>query len=64
MVLCGFRVKLVCLMFDGLRELILDKAHSSRCSIHPKVIKMFHDLNSTIGGVRSRKILLRMFCSV
>ncbi|XP_070036788.1 uncharacterized protein [Nicotiana tomentosiformis] len=29
---------------NGLRELILQKAHSSRYSIHPGVTKMYHDL--------------------
>ncbi|XP_070039552.1 uncharacterized protein [Nicotiana tomentosiformis] len=30
--------------FDGLRDLILEKAHSSRYSIHPSVPKMYCDL--------------------
>ncbi|XP_070046766.1 uncharacterized protein [Nicotiana tomentosiformis] len=29
---------------DGLRELILEEAHSSRYSIHPGVTKMYRDL--------------------
>ncbi|XP_070046436.1 uncharacterized protein [Nicotiana tomentosiformis] len=29
---------------DGLRELILEKAHSSRYFIHPSVMKMYRDL--------------------
>ncbi|XP_070032128.1 uncharacterized protein [Nicotiana tomentosiformis] len=29
---------------DGLRELILDEAHSLRYSIYPGTVKMYHDL--------------------
>ncbi|XP_070045707.1 uncharacterized protein [Nicotiana tomentosiformis] len=29
---------------DGLREKVLDEAHSSRYSIHPCATKMYHDL--------------------
>ena len=29
---------------DGLRELILEEAHSSRYSIHPGTAKMYQDL--------------------
>ncbi|WMV45659.1 hypothetical protein MTR67_039044, partial [Solanum verrucosum] len=29
---------------DGLREQILEEAHSSRCSIHPRATKMYRDL--------------------
>ncbi|XP_070015244.1 uncharacterized protein [Nicotiana sylvestris] len=36
---------------DGLRERILEEAHSSRYSIHPDATKMHLDLSSIIGGV-------------
>ncbi|XP_070056743.1 uncharacterized protein [Nicotiana tomentosiformis] len=35
---------------DGLRELILEEAHSFRYSIYPSAAKMYEDLCSTIIG--------------
>jgi hypothetical protein len=35
---------------EDLKKKILDEAHTSRYSIHPGSIKMYHDLSSSFGG--------------
>ncbi|XP_070032466.1 uncharacterized protein [Nicotiana tomentosiformis] len=40
---------------DGLRELILEKAHSLRYSIHPSVTKMYYDLKRHYWWQRMKK---------
>jgi hypothetical protein len=39
-----FNDRLVVSKREGLKKKILDKAHTSRYSIHPESIKMYHDL--------------------
>ena len=34
-----------------LRKVIMNKAHNSLLSIHPRSTKMYQDLNSRIGGL-------------
>ncbi|XP_070017080.1 uncharacterized protein [Nicotiana sylvestris] len=46
----------ICLSnIDGLRELILDEAHSSRYSIHPGATKMYQDLRQHYWWRRTKK---------
>ncbi|XP_070042808.1 uncharacterized protein [Nicotiana tomentosiformis] len=40
---------------DGLRELILEETHSSRYSIHPGVMKMYHDLKQHYWWQKMKK---------
>ena len=40
---------------DGLRELILEEAHSSRYSIHPGAAKMYQDLRQHYWWRRMKK---------
>nr|XP_016500846.1 PREDICTED: uncharacterized protein LOC107819262 [Nicotiana tabacum] len=40
---------------DRLRELILEESHSSRCSIHPCAIKIYHDLKLHYWWRRMKK---------
>jgi hypothetical protein len=39
-----FKERLVVPRREALKKMILDEAHTSRCSIHPGSTKMYHDL--------------------
>ncbi|XP_070017612.1 uncharacterized protein [Nicotiana sylvestris] len=43
---------------DGLRELILEEAHSSRYSIHPSAAKMYQDLRQYYWWMRMKKDII------
>ncbi|XP_070032494.1 uncharacterized protein [Nicotiana tomentosiformis] len=43
---------------DGLRDLILQKAHSSRYSIHPSVTKMYRDFKQYYWWWRMKKYIV------
>ncbi|XP_070057315.1 uncharacterized protein [Nicotiana tomentosiformis] len=53
------RVEFVFLMSNGLRELILEETHSSRYSIHPGAMKMYHDLKKYYWWRRINKDIVR-----
>ncbi|XP_070029496.1 uncharacterized protein [Nicotiana sylvestris] len=43
---------------DGLRERILEEAHSSRYSIHPSATKMYRDLRQHYWWWRMKKVIV------
>ncbi|XP_070010536.1 uncharacterized protein [Nicotiana sylvestris] len=45
---------------DGLRELILENAHSSQYSIHPCVTKMYHNLKQYYWWQKMKKDIVRL----
>ncbi|XP_070029626.1 uncharacterized protein [Nicotiana sylvestris] len=45
---------------DGLREKILEEAHSSRCSIHTGVMKMYRDLRQHYWRRRMKKDIVEL----
>ncbi|XP_070039632.1 uncharacterized protein [Nicotiana tomentosiformis] len=53
---CALRLRGICVLnADGLRELIIEEAHSSRYSIHPGDTKMYHNLKQHYWWQRMKK---------
>jgi hypothetical protein len=58
-----FKERLVVPKREALKKKILDEAHTSRYSIHPRSTKMYHDLRQQFGGQGCSARQLAMFLS-
>jgi hypothetical protein len=50
-----FKERLVVLKKEALKKKILDEAHTSRYSIHPRSTKMYHDLRRQFWWTRMKR---------
>ncbi|GJW11313.1 hypothetical protein Tco_1577140 [Tanacetum coccineum] len=48
------------LLVGGVRTMIMDEAHKTRYSVHPRADKMYHDLRASLETISAIEMLLGM----